>query len=251
MSKTLKIILACNLALLAVLVFMYPHLTVSPGPLIPGHKSLEGDCFACHAAFTGASAERCVSCHKPADIGRLTSKGVPVAKPSTSTTFHQSLISQDCVACHSDHAGVKRFARERQFNHNLLKKDTRDRCETCHKPPVDALHKQVSGNCLQCHTQEKWTPATFDHDQYFVLDRDHNTSCVTCHTRNDYSRSTCYGCHEHTPDNIRRKHIKEGISKFDNCVECHRSANEHDIRGREGGGERSGERNNRREDDDD
>jgi hypothetical protein len=61
---------------------------------------------------------------------------------------------------------------------------------------------------------------------------------VTCHARNDYSRYTCYGCHEHTLTNIRRKHIEEGVSKFDNCVECHRSANKHDIKGGEGGGQR-------------
>jgi hypothetical protein len=90
----------------------------------------------------------------------------------------------------------------------------------------DALHKQITGNCGQCHTQKKWTPATFEHDKYFVLDRDHNASCVTCHVRNDYSRYTCYGCHEHTPANIRREHVEEGIRDFDNCVECHRSADE-------------------------
>lgn len=235
MSKILKIILACNLALLAALVFIYPELMVSPGKLIPGHKTLEGDCFACHAPLTGASSLRCTSCHKPADIGRLTTTGSVLAKPVTKAAFHQELSSQDCVACHSDHAGVKRFARTRLFDHDLLKKSTRDQCQSCHKSPADALHKQITGNCLQCHTQEKWTPATFDHNQYFVLDRDHNASCVTCHVRNDYSRFTCYGCHEHTPDNIRREHIEEGINKFDNCVECHRSANEDDIKGRNGG----------------
>ncbi|MBP9905820.1 MAG: class III cytochrome C family protein [Rhodoferax sp.] len=239
MNKWLKIILAFNLGLLAALVFIYPELMVSPGKLIPGHKALEGDCFACHAPLTGASSLRCTSCHKPADIGLLATNGRVLTKPATKAAFHQELSSQDCVACHSDHAGVKRFARARSFDHNLLKKATRDQCQTCHKTPTDSLHKQITGNCLQCHTQEKWTPATFDHNQYFVLDRDHNETCVTCHVRNDYSRFTCYGCHEHTPDNIRRKHIKEGISKFDNCVECHRSADEHDIKGRnEGRGKR-------------
>lgn len=248
MSPLVKILLAVNLAVLAVLVFVYPSLMVGPGPLIPGHKALEGDCFACHTAFTGASSEKCVSCHKPSDIGRRTTTGAVVLKPSTSTAFHQELSSQDCVACHSDHAGVKRFARQRQFDHSLLKQTTRDQCQTCHKAPSDALHKQITGNCLQCHTQNKWTPATFDHDKFFTLDRDHNASCATCHVRNDYSRSTCYGCHEHTPDNIRRKHIKEGISRFENCVECHRSANEH---GGEGGrkGHGGGEHGGRGDDD--
>lgn len=244
MSNILKLILACNLAILAALTFVYPELMVGPGKLIPGHKTLEGDCFACHAPLLGASSERCASCHKPVDIGRLSTKGVAVAKPLTKTAFHQELSSQDCVACHSDHAGVKRFARQRQFDHNLLKKATRDQCQNCHKTPADSLHKQITGNCLQCHTQNKWTPANFDHNKYFVLDKDHNATCITCHVRNDYSRFTCYGCHEHTPDNIRRKHIKESIAKFDDCVECHRSANEHDIKGRnEGQGKRKDQRN--------
>jgi hypothetical protein len=234
MSRLLKIILLLNLLALAVLAFVYPNLMEGPGKLIPGHKLLEGDCFACHAPFTGASSTKCVSCHKPADIGRMTTAGGAISKPLTSTPFHQKLISEDCVACHSDHAGVKRFAVQGSFNHTLLKKETRNECQACHKSPTDSLHQQISGNCAQCHTQEAWTPATFDHDKYFVLDGDHNTRCVTCHVRNDYSSYTCYGCHEHTTANIRRKHIEEGISKFDDCVECHRSADENDIRGGEG-----------------
>jgi hypothetical protein len=239
MSRTLKIILAINLVLLAVLTFVYPHLMVGPGKLIPGHKQLDADCFACHTSFTGASSPKCVACHKPTDIGRVTTKGAPVPKPLTSTPFHQELVSQNCVGCHSDHAGVKRYRLKGYFDHALLKKATADQCQACHKSPVDALHKQITGNCSQCHSQQKWIPATFEHDKYFLLDRDHTTTCVTCHVRNDYSRYTCYGCHEHTPANIRREHVDEGIRQFDNCVECHRSGNKHDIKGgKEGRGDR-------------
>lgn len=244
MSRIVKIILALNLIAMTVLVFVYPNLTIGPGKLIPGHKALETDCFACHAPLTGASSGRCVSCHKPGDIGRLTTTGLPIVKPLTSTPFHQQLVSQDCVACHSDHAGVKRFRPQGHFNHALLNKETGAQCQNCHKSPSDSLHQQITGNCSQCHSQEKWKPATFDHSKYFKLDRDHNTQCITCHMRNDYSRYTCYGCHEHTPENIRRKHIKEGIREYTNCVECHLSANEHDIRGgkRKGEGRREGSR---------
>lgn len=241
MSRTLKFILAANLIAIAVLAFVYPNLMVGPGKLIPGHKQLETDCFSCHAPLRGASSERCVSCHKTAEIGRLTTTGKPITKPLTSTPFHQKLTTQDCVACHSDHAGVKRFRQQGRFNHALLQKATLDQCQSCHKSPADSLHKQISGNCGQCHNQNKWTPATFDHNKYFALDRDHSASCVTCHAGNNYSRYTCYGCHEHTPDNIRREHIEEGIRDFDNCVECHRNADEHDIRGR-GNGAREGGR---------
>lgn len=249
MSKPLKVVLAANLIILAVLAFVYPHLMVGPGKLIPGHSKLEANCFACHAPLAGATAERCATCHKPEEIGTVTSRGQTIQKPLTSTPFHQKLLKQDCLACHSDHAGVKRFRIEGRFNHALLQADARKECQSCHKSPTDTLHQQITGNCSQCHTQQKWVPATFDHDKYFALDRDHNVKCVTCHVRNDYSRYTCYGCHEHSPEKIRREHIEEGIRDFKNCVECHRSANEHDIRMPGGGlGPKGG--NGREKDDD-
>ena len=122
MSRTLKILLAINLIVLAVLAYAFPHLMVGPGKLIPGHKQLDADCFACHTAFTGVASSKCVSCHQPANIGRLTTQGAPVQNPLTATPFHQELVSQDCVACHSDHAGVKRYQVQGRFNHALLKK---------------------------------------------------------------------------------------------------------------------------------
>ena len=241
MNNILKAVLAANLIVITVLVFIYPQLMIAPGKLIPGHKQLDTDCFACHAPFSGVASERCVTCHKPADIGRLLTTGQPIQKPLTSPPFHQQLLSQDCVACHNDHAGVIRFMQQGRFNHALLQKATSEQCQNCHKPPTDSLHQQITGNCAQCHTQEKWVPTTFNHTKYFSLDGDHNTRCVTCHVRNDYSRYTCYGCHEHSPASIRREHIEEGIRNFDNCVACHRSASEHDIHGGDGKGEGEGE----------
>lgn len=248
MSKTLKIILAINLIVLAILSFAYPHLMVSPGKLIAAHSKLETDCFACHAPFFGTANERCISCHQPAQIGKLTSLGQAITKPRSSTPFHQNLLKQDCLACHSDHAGVKRFRIEGRFDHALLQADARKQCQSCHKSPSDNLHRQISGNCSQCHRQDKWTPASFAHEKYFELDRDHNVQCVTCHIRNDYSRYTCYGCHEHTQEKIRRKHVEEGIRDFENCVECHRNADEHDIR--MPGRERNNGKRERKNDDD-
>jgi hypothetical protein len=230
MSRNLKLILAANLMAIAILVFTYPYLMVEPGKLIPGHKHLEADCFACHEPLRGATAERCTVCHKPAEIGRLTTTGKAIAKSRIAIPFHQKLINQNCVACHSDHAGVQRSQKQGHFNHNLLEQKTAEQCQDCHKLPTDSLHQQITGNCTQCHTQEKWLPATFDHTKYFGLDGDHNVRCVTCHVRNDYSRYTCYGCHEHSPSNIRSEHMEEGIRNFDNCVKCHRSAEEQGIR---------------------
>ena len=82
------------------------------------------------------------------------------------------------------------------------------------------------GNCSSCHTQQGWTPATFDHDKYFRFDREHTTECTTCHINDDYSNYTCYGCHEHSCSKIREEHVEEGIFDYENCSECHRSGDE-------------------------
>ena len=215
MSWIVKFVLAANLIALTVIVFAYPNLMVGPGKLIPGHKAV-GNRTASRVTLpmSGASSALCVACHKPEDIGKLTTNGHSVVKPLTSVPFHQKLTTQDCIACHSDHASVKRYRWQVRFNHDLLEATARDACQTCHKLPTDALHQQVSGTCTQCHSMTKWTPATFNHDKYFQLDRDHNDRCVTCHPRNDYRAYTCYGCHEHSPEKIQRKHIKEGIRQI-------------------------------------
>jgi hypothetical protein len=234
MKRLIKILLSANLLAATALAFTYPHLMIAPGKLIPGHNELESDCFACHTPFIGASPARCVNCHETKHIGQLTTQGQPIDKPLTDVPFHQQLREQNCVACHSDHAGVKRWRAQGRFDHALLQPQAIAQCQQCHHAPTDALHEKVSAQCSQCHRQQQWQPAIFDHDAYFSLDRDHDVRCVTCHVRNDYSRYTCYGCHEHTTQNIRREHIEEGIRDYQNCVECHRNADEHDIRGHYG-----------------
>ncbi|MCE4540291.1 class III cytochrome C family protein [Pelomonas sp. P7] len=279
----LLIVIALNLVVLVALAFAYPHLMVSPGPLVKGHAELATDCFACHAAWRGAASERCTECHAVADIGLKTTKGVPIPARSVKVSFHQELTEQDCMACHSDHQGPKLTKSSRKpFSHGLLKasvqdqcsschrapKDTvhrdvklecrqchgskawkpahfdhellapavLDRCQSCHNAPTDRLHRQIRGSCTSCHKTGAWKPATFDHAKYFVLDGDHDARCDTCHTNNDYSRYTCYGCHEHSQAKVRAEHLEEGIRSFENCVECHRDPRaepEKDGEGRE------------------
>ncbi len=275
-------IIAVNLIVLIALVFVFPHLMISPGPVIPAHADIATDCFACHSALRGASSERCQSCHIVADIGIRTSKGIALRKAKPKAAFHQQLLEQDCVACHSDHVGPKLTRHSRKpFSHALIKTDVRTKCNSCHaKPdntlhrnvsvachqchttdawkkatfnhdllaanaalkcegchgkPKDNFHRQIQGNCQQCHSVKQWKPSTFNHDRFFLLDRNHDAACSTCHVDNDLSRYTCYGCHEHTPAKIRAEHVEEGIRNFDNCVKCHRSANEDVGEGREGG----------------
>jgi hypothetical protein len=218
-------LVAANVLALLGLVFVYPHLMVSPGALVPSHSELAKDCFACHAPWRGAAAERCEACHALPDIGRRTTKGLPLAPPRAMISFHQELMTHDCVSCHDDHAGPKLTKGPRKpFSHALLRPESRDRCEGCHEAPSDGPHPKVSGQCQQCHTIKGWKPASFEHGKYFQLDRDHDVACATCHEGNDYKRYSCYGCHEHTPAKVRAEHEEEGISGIENCVQCHRSS---------------------------
>jgi hypothetical protein len=246
--RGLMIVIALNLVALIGLVFAYPHLMVSPGPVVKGHAAIATDCFACHVPWRGSSAALCIGCHALPDIGLRTTKGVALPQQSLKTAFHQDLLEQDCMACHSDHQGPKLTQRSRKpFSHALLRPAVQEQCASCHRPPTDNLHRKMTagaaGSCQQCHSQTAWKPATFEHDKLFVLDRDHNTECATCHVANDYSRYTCYGCHEHTPANIRAEHQEEGIRNFDNCVECHRDPG---VEPQEQGG--GGQRNKRDKD---
>jgi hypothetical protein len=228
----LPVVVALNLVAVLALVFIYPHLMVSPGALISGHAGLATDCFACHAPWRGASSKLCIECHVPADIGLRTTAGVPVAKKTIKSSFHQDLIEQDCMACHSDHRGPRLTRRSRKpFSHTLLRPAVRERCASCHAAPGDRIHRNIKVQCGQCHGTDAWKPATLDHAEFFELDRDHDATCETCHTGNDFSRYTCYGCHEHTPQGVRAEHVEEGIPDYENCVECHRSASGEPERG--------------------
>lgn len=217
-------LIALNLCGLIILAFMWPHLMVAPGPLMPAHANITSNCFACHAPFQGVSADRCIACHKLSDIGIRTTKGLAVPKGRDAIAFHQSLIEPNCMACHTDHVGPKLVKTAKQsFAHALLRPEVRTKCAQCHRAPATPIHAKASNNCAACHSQSGWKPSTFNHNRFFALTGEHNASCTTCHKGGDFKRYTCFGCHEHQPEQIRAEHAEEGIRNIQNCVRCHRS----------------------------
>jgi len=229
-NKTVILIVLANLTALVLLAIFTPHLMIVPGKLIDAHAELATDCFACHTPFFGSTPAKCTQCHKVAEIGIMTTKGLSIAKEKKNVAFHQKLIEEDCVSCHSDHKGVQAFRPIGQFSHQLLEPALEKQCDGCHGNPGDTLHQKITGNCGQCHIQERWLPATFDHDQYFRFDKHHTTNCKTCHVDDDYGAYTCYGCHEHSRSKIREEHVEEGIYDYENCVDCHRSGDEDEAK---------------------
>lgn len=235
------LVIALDLVVLLALAFVFPHLMVSPGPLVKGHDELASDCFACHSPWRGAASARCIACHAVADVGVRTTKGVPIDAGAVRVAFHQQLIEQDCTACHSDHQGPRLTKRSRKpFSHALIDASVLERCSACHAAPKDTLHRDLRAECARCHERGRWKPATFDHDRFFVLDRNHRASCETCHRNHDYGRYSCYGCHEHSQAKVRAEHVEEGIRDFQDCVRCHRNPGVEPDKGGEGKGHSGG-----------
>lgn len=264
--KKLYIFIILTIGIIGV-VFAFPHMMLSPGNLYEAHSDIQNNCFSCHKPFSGTPNESCISCHKISDISKKNTilkfhekiqnqncitchsdhKGLdnklalnkfdhfvlPDKDRNSCVTCHSqpknelhNQLSNSCVSCHS----TRSWTAVSTFNHDLINVKSKNNCISCHQAPKDNFHNISSNNCLSCHSIKQWKPSTFNHDKFFILDKDHNVSCVTCHKTNDYKTYSCFGCHEHSMNNIRSEHEEEGITDFTNCIKCHKSANEHDIK---------------------
>ncbi|HQV99100.1 MAG TPA: class III cytochrome C family protein [Bacteroidia bacterium] len=190
------------------------------------HQNLsDQECTTCHTDHKGLKPGMSISkfSHEILSITDFNKCNSCHVQPADS--LHKPL-STDCKSCHN----TKGWKADVVFDHEMIQGAAKNNCSSCHKVPDDTFHHSFKDNCDKCHTTSKWKPSTFDHSNYFVLDKDHNAECITCHTNNNFKAYTCYGCHEHSESKIRSEHIEEGINNFTNCVSCHKSADEHDIR---------------------
>jgi hypothetical protein len=168
------------------------------------------DCYSCHQQddeHNGQFGTDCSACHTPNDWEGATFDHTRSKFPLTGAH-----VSVTCEACHKNG----------QF------KGLDMSCLACHAEPAEHAG-QFGTDCAACHSTNAWTPAAFNGKHTFPLDHGEEgaVSCATCHPGN-YQVYTCYGCHEHTESNIRSEHQEEGISNFENCVECHADGREHE-----------------------
>ncbi|MBK9540831.1 MAG: class III cytochrome C family protein [Bacteroidetes bacterium] len=190
------------------------------------HQHLKSqECTTCHTDHNGRLPERATvsfdhSLLAPAIINTCNS-----CHQAPKDKLHK-LVNTDCKKCHD----AIKWKTGATFNHDLIVAGNQNNCSSCHAVPNDDYHKSITDNCTLCHSIEKWKPSTFQHSDYFQLDKDHNVQCSTCHIPSNFKSYTCYGCHEHSLNKIKQEHNEEGIYSFDNCTKCHKSANEHDIR---------------------
>jgi len=208
-------------------------------PLTGAHLSTT--CSACHTNGYVGTSMLCSSCHT-SDYN------------STSNPSHSSLgLSHSCDLCHTTNPGWEpaQFPNHNDYYalngahatisnncylcHNGNYVSTPNSCYGCHstdynntKDPAHAA-AGLPTDCNACHTENAWTPATFDHDgQYFPIYSGRHSgtwnSCATCHTDNtNYAVFTCISCHEHSQANTDGHHtdVNNYVYSATSCYACH------------------------------
>lgn len=220
----------------------FNHSTSTTFPLTGGHIGV--DCLNCHSKGYAGTSTLCVSCHQN-DYNATTNPGHVAAKfstdcktchsstawkPSTfnhntSTTFPISgaHIGVSCISCHSKgYAGISTD------------------CFSCHAAKYNATTNPAHAaakfptTCLTCHTQNAWTPSTYNHDaQFFPINSGkHNgkwTLCSECHTNpTNYAVFNCLLCHEHSNKaSVDSDHKGQSGYVYNsiNCFSCHPKGN--------------------------
>ena len=187
-----------------------------PGPLIQGHAKYEQECSRCHEPFhKTAQRTLCLNCHKEIAADLAAGRG-----------FHgrsKNVKSTECRHCHTDHKGrdvdIVRLDRE-VFDHAVTDfrlegahkrvvciqchtakakyRDAPSTCIACHKA-VDPHHGRLGEACADCHGQQTWKRARFDHEatKFPLRGKHRDVSCAICHPSARYQNTPieCVACH--------------------------------------------------------
>ena len=205
-----------------------------PGPVATAHAKLEEGCSNCHdRADRARQSTLCLDCHKPIAADVREHKGYHGRMPNAG--------AGKCVGCHTEHLGrtgdIVRL-NVATFDHGqtdfpLAGAHRALACTGCHKageayrkapPTCVGCHKkddyhdgQLTASCGDCHNQDSWTAARFDHGKTdFPLTGAHQPlGCGSCHLAGHYKGSpkSCVGCHA-TDDAHRGE-------RGDDCGKCH------------------------------
>lgn len=205
--------------------------------LTGSHATISNDCAKCHDNGYSSASENCAGCHID-------------AYNTTSNPDHQSAgIDQNCENCHQTGPGWSPADYTHGASFTLIGAHTSvNDCASCHNGDfttapsfcydchgsdytsvTDPPHSGFSTDCTPCHSQNAWTPSTFDHDgQYFPIysgkHRREWNSCSDCHTvQSDYGVFSCIDCHEHNQSEMDSKHreVSNYVYQSTACYDCH------------------------------
>jgi hypothetical protein len=131
-------------------------------------------------------------------------------------------IPTDCVLCHTTQPGWQPATFPIHNNYYVIQgahvslqcvdchngdyNNTPNTCIGCHQSDYNtALNpnhavNQFPTDCIICHSQEVWSPSTFNHNDYYPLTGAHLSvaqDCNLCHMEITITPpNTCVGCHQ-------------------------------------------------------
>ncbi len=216
----------------------FNHNTSTTFPLTGSHIGVS--CISCHSKGYVGTLATCASCHLT-DYNATTNPAHATAKFSTDcktchtstawkpSTFNHTTgttfpivgahIGVSCISCHSKgYVGISTD------------------CYSCHVAKYNATTNPAHAaakfptTCLTCHTQNGWTPSTYNHDaQFFPINSGKHkgqwTLCSECHTNaTNYAVFNCLLCHAHSNKaSVDADHKgKSGyVYNSTNCFSCH------------------------------
>jgi hypothetical protein len=175
---------------------------------------------------------------------------------NTTDPNHNTLnFSSDCTTCHTEDAWAPStfdhgfyplngahslIANECNTCHNGDYVNTPNTCYGCHQTDYENTNNpnhidaQFPTDCIECHDENAWSPAAFDHDGlYFPIysgkHQDAWNECMDCHMDSgDYSIFSCIDCHEHNNENeVNNDHSEVNGYTFESnaCLACHPNGN--------------------------
>jgi hypothetical protein len=167
-----------------------------------------GDCVSCHRAddeHNGAFGERCAMCH---DAGRW--KNVRTGHDITPQPLAGA---HDRVPCQSCHVGGRPL------------RGQGSQCISCHQRD-DIHHHSLGPRCADCHTQQSFAPARFNHDTVGCSLRGvHRVlPCVDCHKGGNYAGLSplCISCHRDDAMRAAANNIQPlQHQQHSACTPCH------------------------------
>ncbi len=184
-------------------------------------KHAEIQCAACHFGNRYRDTPKeCGACHEPDDVHRgergpkcgecHTTQGWKTSKfdHKKETGFALEGVHEQ-IACNDCHRSG-----------NLKDKLPKD-CFGCHRAQ-DSHAGRLGKDCGQCHGNEKWKPANFDHSRdthWALVGRHEKVPCHNCHTANIATQklpTECLSCHR--PNDVHLGKLGR------DCAQCHTPA---------------------------
>lgn len=203
------------------------------------HIAIAGDCAACHNGDYNNTPNTCVGCHQ-SDYNATTNPNHTTQQfPNQCATCHSQDAWTPSTFDHSTvyplvgaHAAIANNCTECHINGNYT--NTPNTCIGCHQSDFNATNdpdhevNQFPTNCTTCHSQDAWTPSSFDHNTIWPLTGGHQAianNCTLCHINGNYTNTstTCVSCHQTHYNNAQNpNHGALGLST--DCMSCHTTA---------------------------